>query len=115
MLRSDINFQLSVFKFQFSIELVELVRRWYGEGSLLFCTMDFAFEFILSLFLPQKRETEKARRICNDAKSQRLRALKFLCVSESLRLCVFNILTRFLQGGRMTALTIDLGKFVRIR
>ena len=51
-------------------------------------------------FLPQKRETEKARRICNDAKSQRLRALKFLCVSESLRLCVFNFLTLFLQGGR---------------
>ena len=30
MLQSDINFPFSTFSFQFSTELVELVRTWYG-------------------------------------------------------------------------------------
>ena len=35
-----------------------------------------------------------------DTETQSHRVLMFLCVSESLRLCVFNFLTLFLQGGR---------------
>ena len=54
----------------------------------------------LSLF-PAKKRNRKSSPLGKDAKSQRRRVSKFLCVSESLRLCVFNFLTRFLRGGRI--------------
>ncbi len=97
MLRSVINFQ-------FSIVLVDQVRRWYGEGSLLFCTMDFAFELIISLFYRKKEKQKKLAAADKYAKimilalnkKNSLRSDSFL----SLTLQSHNFLTRFLQGGR---------------
>ena len=59
-------------------------------------------DFIFS-FLPQKQK-QKSSPLGEDAKTQRRRVSKFLCVSESLRLCVFNFLTLFIRGGKQTAL-----------
>ena len=53
------------------------------------------------LFFPAKKRNRKSSPLGKDAKSQRRRVSKFLCVSESLQLCVFNFFTRFLRGGRI--------------
>ena len=68
-------------------------------------------ELLLSLFFHKKQKQKKlaAWRRRKDAKTQRLRVSKFLCVSESLRLCVFNFLTRFLRAGRMI---VENGKLI---
>ena len=48
------NFQFSIFNWISGVGTEE-----YGEGSLIFCTMDFAFELILSLFYRKKEKQKK--------------------------------------------------------
>ena len=59
------------------------------------------------LFFPAKKRNRKSSPLGEDPKTQRRRVSKFLCVSESLRLCVFNFLTRFIRGGRIDSMTKD--------
>ena len=100
--------QFSIFNFQFSIELVELVRTWYGGGlekvlsyfaqwiSLLNCFFLF--------FSAKKRNRKSSPLRINLLKFYRLRWTKINSLrSDSIFVSTAqrqNFLTRFLRGGR---------------